>query len=818
MSEMITDLVWYPPAFPEQGRIPTLQSLIWKNYDQQNSEENAYHQKLMEATGKKLFPPCCKTLHISLFFDGTGNNLYHDQFIADPKHPTNIARLFRATIGLGYAGGVVNRKNSELVDLPGSCENKFFKYYIPGVGTAFPEVNDPDFTGPGLAMATGGENRINWALLRLIDALRRTMGLKELSDEKSWEAVDKMSTSTALFGLGGSSFRYRTMQQQLQAIKEDLRNALHPATAGKIKLLGIKLYVYGFSRGAAAARTFVNWLSELLPAPLEGEEKSPQYLAVDDLQIPISVEFLGLLDTVASVGVAHIIPVNEGHMGWANDTQELPDEKRYGGLIKHCVHLVASHEQRLCFPLDSIRRADGHYPDKSFEVIYPGVHSDSGGGYPPGEQGKAPGNTDRNLLSQIPLNDMYAAAFEAGAPLKVPEFVLPERLRNDTWRIMSEELNHQFDIAPELAQRFNSWRTLTLGFDHVTDKIKKEDAARFTPSSADVPLEKALAEQLAWITAWRIGRYARGTYKTQRFFVDAAANGLDKDSDPKVRDAAEEARKKKQKEVDAARQELKNNQEPGTKFVLLPPGPKDFDAALNQTQLREAAEEFREDYNGVVRTPTGNWLVRAGEYLANNAVFLLNNDEEYVEWEKIKTSGESRLLVLFPREGEQSNAAYPSGQVRALFDDQVHDSRAWFMHSQTGGREMWGNYFLYRMVYFGRRCSKPMKPLMIAGAILGAATVAGSVGIIIINKSRKGQAMGLAGIMGATYLETQALDLISGKPLEMLPGAELLQKATDLPGELIAQMTGSIQERRREELKRKLIDSWNNPPVPPVVA
>lgn len=46
-----------------------------------------------------------------------------------------------------------------------------------------------------------------------------------------------------------------------------------------------------------------------------------------DLKIPLSVEFLGLLDTVASVGIPHIAPIAEGHMGWADGNQELPEEK-----------------------------------------------------------------------------------------------------------------------------------------------------------------------------------------------------------------------------------------------------------------------------------------------------------------------------------------------------------------------------------------------------------------------------------------------------------------------------------------------------------
>lgn len=112
-------------------------------------------------------------------------------------------------------------------------------------------------------------------------------------------------------------------------------------------------------------------------------------------------------------------------MGWADGTMELPDN----ALIKRCVHLVSAHDQRLCFPLDSICRADGRYPEYAVEVVYPGMHSDIGGGYPPGDQGKATGNDDRFLLSQIPLNEMFSAAFNAGAPLKILEESLPDEMK-----------------------------------------------------------------------------------------------------------------------------------------------------------------------------------------------------------------------------------------------------------------------------------------------------------------------------------------------------------------------------------------------------
>ncbi|RAU30642.1 DUF2235 domain-containing protein [Enterobacter sp. ECC-175] len=810
MSEMITDLAWYPPPFPAQGRLPTHTALIGENCAKQDSHELDYRQQLCEAANRRVEPPCCKTLHISLFFDGTGNNLNNDLFVARQEkqipHPTNIARLFRATIGQGAAGGL-GMNSAELFDASGSGEDKYYKYYLPGVGTPFPEVMDLDFSMMGLAAATHGEDRINWGLLRLIDALKRTLTNSMLSESDCWDALEKMATSLPSFGLTGSANRYETFQSLLKDMSTKLQQVLNPTGPDKPKLLGIKLYVYGFSRGAAAARTFVNWLSELLPKPEEGKDKPEQCLAVGELKIPLSVEFLGIIDTVASVGVAHIAPVAEGHMGWADGTQELPKEEIYGGLIKHCVHLVSSHEQRLCFPMDSIRRANGHYPTNSVEVVYPGMHSDLGGGYPPGDQGKANGHGDSLLLSQIVLHDIYSSAFAAGAPFKVLKSSLPDDLKHHQWRILDAAQIKEFDIDTILINRFNAWREITLGEKTPLEPISPEQAAKYDPPRAPVSLEKALENQQGWITAWRINRYAGGTYKTQRFYVDSAANGLDKDSDPIVRQESEAARDEKQKAIEAERRKIKDDKGYTRGYIELPQGPKDFDAALGQTQLRQAAEEFREDYHDISRTGTGNWLFNALDVMSN-AVFLLNNDDEYGEWLRIKTAGETRLKVLFPDAGEASNANLPGGLVRALFDDQVHDSRAWFMHNAFGAREPWGSYFLYRMIYFGSRSSKPMTPLMIAGAVVGAATLVGGAAIIIKQKSLKGKLAGLAGTAGAVYLETQAIDLLSGKPLPMLPNAALLQAPTMEPGAVVARQSQEVNEQRLALAKSVVESSW----------
>ncbi|WP_431295546.1 T6SS phospholipase effector Tle1-like catalytic domain-containing protein [Rahnella sp. PAMC 25559] len=795
------DLVWYPQQFPKQGRLPTQAALVGKNCHQQDSHERAYRQELCLAANRRVEPPCCNTLHVSLFFDGTGNNLNNDLYLSDPKHPTNIARLFRATIGTGYAGGVQQKEG--LLDTSDSVSKKYFKYYIPGVGTPFTEINDLEYSMTGLAGARYGEDRVNWGLLRLIDALMRTMGMDKLDDSACLTAIKEMGTSWAALGLGGSHNRYEEFSKQLKKLEAKLRIALSPAEPGKPKLLGIKLYVYGFSRGAAEARAFVRWLSELLPKPEAEGQKPPQCLAVNDLKIPISVEFLGLLDTVASVGMAHIAPVAEGHMAWADGTQELPDEATYGGLIKRCVHLVSSNEQRLCFPLDSIRHTDGKYPLNSVEVVYPGMHSDLGGGYPPGDQGKATSPNDGLLISQIALHDMYAAAFAVGAPLKVSPSALPQDLRQELWRAMQPDLQQQFVIFPELIARFNAWRQVTLNLPPAPQEATAEQAAQFDPVRASVTLENAVENQIAWITAWRINRYAGATMLNTPFYQQLN----DKDGTDLQRNASKADRKEKQNIVEEKRKEQLAAQRPGDPPPVLMPGVKDFDPDIPKTQLYQAALEFGEDYRGESRSLSSGWQLVL-DTIPQNAIFLINTDDEREEFDRIKTRADPLVKILFPSEGEANNATQPSGLLRSLYDDQVHDSRAWFLHGFLGSRELWASYFRYRMIYFGDNCNKELSLLTIAGNVVGAATLVGGVVFSFKQKSLTGKLAGLAGTAGAMSLETKALDLITRQALPMLPEAEQLTAFTQAPGVIASQQKQLIGEQQIEQAKTMIASRW----------
>lgn len=467
------------------------------------------------------------------------------------------------------------------------------------------------------------------------------------------------------------------------------------------------------------------------------------------------------------------------------------------------MHLVAGHEQRLCFPLDSVRRADGRYPPYATEVVYPGVHSDTGGGYPPGDQGKANGEDDALLLSQISLNDMYAAAFSAGAPMKVPQDSLPDNFKNDAWRKMPLDLLDGFFVDEVLINRFNAWRELTLGLSTPAE-ISAEAAAKYEPPRAGVSLETAIDNQIAWLTAWRIDRYARGTMLKTPFWQRAT----DTEALPAVREAARAKRNERQKEVLRMRQE-QLAQQPADRLdeLVLVPGVKDFDPDMARTQLSEAAKEFGKDYHDGYRIPE-NLAQVALDTVLQPLIFVLNTDDERQEYRRIKTDGEAKVAILFPSAGEASNADQPAGLVRTLFDDQVHDSRAWFMHATLNTREMWSGYFRYRMMYFSTACSKSLSPLVIAGDVVGFATLATGVVVSFRQKGLTGKLAGLAATGAVRSLQVEVLDRITGEPVPELPGGEQLRAFTTEPGVVVAQQKAVMAERQLAQAQAAIPAGW----------
>jgi len=149
----------------------------------------------------------------------------------------------------------------------------------------------------------------------------------------------------------------------------------------------VTIDLFGFSRGAALARHFVNVILAGLP------DMSQKPVPVSDESLPfgelvtlpdadhdkhggqnnaalrypalanVSIRFVGLFDTVGSI----FIP--------GNDNELFYDLGLPAGCARNILHLVAAQDWREYFPLTRIHPGDGE------EIVLAGAHADIGGGY-----------------------------------------------------------------------------------------------------------------------------------------------------------------------------------------------------------------------------------------------------------------------------------------------------------------------------------------------------------------------------------------------------------------------------------------------------
>ncbi|MEM5439729.1 DUF2235 domain-containing protein [Paraburkholderia diazotrophica] len=204
------------------------------------------------------------------------------------------------------------------------------------------------------------------------------------ASEPSW--VDSIRDSELLgggAGLGGDA--------RLQLAETEFLSALSKTH----RVSRIDIAVFGFSRGATLARSFVNRVLRKCEYR-SGIPHWPCSTARDGKAAPIYFRFLGIFDTVESVGLpAHDLTDMQMHV---------PDE------VEKCLHLVSGHEIRSAFPLTPL----GKTSDTHREFVYPGVHSDVGGGYKPREQARS------DMLARMPLNRMRLEGAIAGVPFTPP--------------------------------------------------------------------------------------------------------------------------------------------------------------------------------------------------------------------------------------------------------------------------------------------------------------------------------------------------------------------------------------------------------------
>lgn len=210
------------------------------------------------------------------------------------------------------------------------------------------------------------------------------VGTRLDASNPSW--IDSVRDTDALGGGTGAGSDAR-----LQLAESDLSKTLEM----NHRVVRIDVAVFGFSRGAALARAFVNRILDKCEYR-DGQPYWPCKTALDGKAAPIHFRFLGFFDTVESVGVpAHNL---------TGMKMVIPDT------VENCLHLVAGHEIRTAFALTRLGTVNG----KHREIVYPGVHSDVGGGYRPSEQGRS------DMLGRLPLNRMRLEAAMAGVPFTPP--------------------------------------------------------------------------------------------------------------------------------------------------------------------------------------------------------------------------------------------------------------------------------------------------------------------------------------------------------------------------------------------------------------
>jgi len=376
-----------------------------------------------DAHGVANYAKCEMNINLGIFFDGTNNN--RDADTPDLKH-TNIVRLWEAYKDQRAWG--------------------YFPIYVPGVGTEFKDVREKGTSLAGAGFGEGGEARVLYALLAVMNAIHRTACDGQPFLSKAQVAalcccgfnpaadydIDELAKLGLCSGLQMGGLKGHEDRDKILLSLATMLETRLAKTKPVVKECFID--VFGFSRGAAQARVFCHWLNRVLD--------TEQMLS----GVRIQFRFLGIMDTVASAGLIGSVMGN-GHGTWA-----LPDHLRILPSVLTCVHMVAMHELRKNFPLDTVK-VNGTMPSNCREFAYPGAHSDVGGGYAPAALGVSVGKDrfegDALKLAQIPLNHMFECAKKAGVPLKK--------------KISTEGDEHGFDafaIAPALQTAYDEFLDL----------------------------------------------------------------------------------------------------------------------------------------------------------------------------------------------------------------------------------------------------------------------------------------------------------------------------------------------------------------------
>jgi type VI secretion system secreted protein VgrG len=139
-----------------------------------------------------------------------------------------------------------------------------------------------------------------------------------------------------------------------------------------VKIKNIEFDIFGFSRGAAAARHFANDLQKGTNSLLAKALPASSAMMVDGfnwrVHRDVGINFIGLFDTVAGIVSPLVGDFSAGDARNSGLELALP-----AGAARKVVQLVARDEHRLNFAMTRTEN----------DIALPGAHSDIGGGYLP---------------------------------------------------------------------------------------------------------------------------------------------------------------------------------------------------------------------------------------------------------------------------------------------------------------------------------------------------------------------------------------------------------------------------------------------------
>ncbi|MGH8382235.1 T6SS phospholipase effector Tle1-like catalytic domain-containing protein [Pseudomonas sp.] len=342
-------------------------------------------------------------LRLGLFFDGTGNNQANSAATAD---------CYAANVGLTEETAEDIRQHCAAFGFDGDGSSPDNSYgndvsNIARLYSLYPDQAEEQLP-PGTEEAY---------LPVYIEGIGTSSGL-----------VDSLYSQGT--GQGGTGVVARVEQMPALVLKQI--RLLQDSNPG-LKIRRIEVDLFGFSRGAAAARHCANdllkgsgsLLARSLPAgsPLLARDFAWRH------RNDVVLNFIGLFDTVAG-----IVSLRDRDFSPHNADNPGLNLRLAPGMARKVIHLVADDEYRHNFSLTQAEQ----------DIVLPGCHSDIGGGYLPLSREKLLLSKPDSSLEVNGLPNEHSAAYSRTQQRFSHEsrhwlaYVPPEGLDIVTWSVQTQ--------------------------------------------------------------------------------------------------------------------------------------------------------------------------------------------------------------------------------------------------------------------------------------------------------------------------------------------------------------------------------------------